>query len=187
MRRPDEEPATDQGNRAAKRPGRRDRAARRMARRQASGGRVSCGRLHAWGCDPSDRPTHLVMPGLAPGISLRQASSRVRGPMVGRIPGTSPGRSGHDVAGGTAGLRGAISNGRRAGLRSGPDGETAPGGDRRGGGIKVDRAAGPERATARRAEWRVGKRAERAPAVEGNGRRRFRHIFWAGFAGIKWD
>ena len=30
------------------------------------------------------------------------------------------------------------------------------------------RAAGPERATARRAEWRVGKRAELAPAVEGN-------------------
>ena len=56
-------------------------------------GRVSCGRLHAWGCDPSDRPTHLVMPGRArtgsgyPGISLRQASSRVGGPMDGRSPG----------------------------------------------------------------------------------------------------
>ena len=77
--------------------------------------------------------------------------------------------------------------GRWAGPRSGPDGATAPGGDRRGGGIKVDRTAGSERATARRAEWRVGKRAELAPAVEGNGRRRFRHIFRAGFAGIKWD
>ena len=32
------------------------------------------------------------------------------------------------------------------------------------------RTEGPERAIARRAEWRVGKRAERAPAVEGNER-----------------
>ena len=91
--------------------------------------------------------------------------------------------------GAAAGLRGGLF---RDCARWGPGCEAARtarlrGGDRRGGGIKAGRAAGPERATARRAEWRVGKRAERAPAVEGNGRRRFRHIFRAGFAGIKWD
>ena len=41
-------------------------------------------------------------------------------------------------------------------------------GNRRCVDHKEGRTAGSERATARRAEWRVGKRAERAPAVEGN-------------------
>ena len=36
--------------------------------------------------------------------------------------------------------------------------------------MKRGRTAGPEHATACRAVWRVGKRAERAPAVEGNER-----------------
>ena len=31
--------------------------------------------------------------------------------------------------------------------------------------LEEDRAAGPERATARRAEWRVAKLAERAPGA----------------------
>ena len=47
-------------------------------------------------------------------------------------------------------------------------------GNRRGVGHDGNRTAGPERATARRAERRVGKRAERAPAVEGNEKRRKR-------------
>ena len=38
-------------------------------------------------------------------------------------------------------------------------------GNRLGVGYGMDRAIGPERATARRAEWRVAKRAERAPGV----------------------
>ena len=57
-----------------KRPGRRDCAARVCAFRVSG-------------------PTLLVMPGLVPGISLRQASSRVRGPMDGRD------KPGHDERG----------------------------------------------------------------------------------------
>ena len=45
---------------------------------------------------------------------------------------------------------------------------------RSGVGHEEGRTAGPEHATACRAAWRVGKRAERAPAVEGNERREMR-------------
>ena len=45
---------------------------------------------------------------------------------------------------------------------------------RSGVGHEEGRTAGPEHATACRAEWRVGKRAELAPAVEGNEREEMR-------------
>ena len=50
--------------------------------------------------------------------------------------------------------------------RGGEQGELG----RSGVGHEEGRTAGPEHATACRAAWRVGKRAERAPAVEGNER-----------------
>ena len=163
----------------------------RLPTRHAARHAVACSgpavRPSSW--PTPDRPTHLVMPGLVPGISLRQASSRVRGPMDGRIPGTKvragPAMTWQGAPRAFGGLfRTAAGPGceaaRTARLRQVGTGEAVA--LRRPG-----RRSGRARTANRRAEWRVGKRAELAPAVEGNERRHIRHIFRAGFAGIKWD